>query len=48
MLIAQTLYQNTTASRMQNARDNIEKIMMKLCLDGVAESIERVPGGHGR
>ena len=30
-LIAQTLYQNTASNRMQNAKENIEKIMMKLC-----------------
>ena len=30
-LIAQTLYQNTASNRMQNAKENIEKILMKLC-----------------
>jgi len=40
MLIAQTLYQNTAVDRMANARDNIEKIMTKLCLDAQAECIE--------
>jgi hypothetical protein len=48
MLIAQTLYQNTAADKMTNACQNIEKIMMKLHLDGRAQAIDRVPGTTGQ
>ena len=41
LLIAQTLYQNTEGSKMQNACDNIEKIMIKLCLDGRAQCVDK-------
>ena len=41
LLIAKTLYQNTEGSKMQNACDNIEKIMIKLCLDGRAECVDK-------
>jgi len=42
-LIAQTLYQNTASNRMQNAKENIEKIMMKLCAQPPPD-----PAHHGR
>ena len=48
LLIAQTLYQNTATDRMQNACQNIEKIMMKLHLDGRAQAIDRVAGTTGQ
>ena len=46
-LIASTLYRNTAEAKMQMARENIEKIMIKLTVDGRVESVVRRGGDGG-
>ena len=44
-LIARTLYQKTSAKRMNNAMMNIEKIMIKLSVDGAVQCVQRCDDG---